>query len=295
MSTQARRAIEEGIEMSLVTPKELYDLVKGKKMAVGAFNVHNMEYTQAVIQAAELENMPVILMLGEPILEFANLEMLSTITLFAARNAKVPVAVTLDHGKKMSNILRCIELGISVMVDGSDLPYNENVEFTRRVVELAHAKGLSVEGELGSLSGIEDDEATYNERLTDPDLAKDFVEKTGIDALAISIGNQHGKYLKTPTIDFNRLVEIYKKVNVALVMHGGSDLPEEVSIRSINEGIKKFNIGTDLKYAMSYSLKETLSKEPMPFQPHQVLANARDAIRKVAVEKIRLFKNGQEL
>lgn len=289
------QTIEEGKKMSLVTPKELYDLVKDKKMAIGAFNVHNMEYTQAVIQAAESENMPVILMLGEPILEFADLEMLSTITLFAAKNAKVPVAVTLDHGKKMSNILRCIELGISVMVDGSDLPYNENVEFTRRVVELAHKRGLSVEGELGSLSGIEDDEATYNERLTDPDLAKDFVEKTGIDALAVSIGNQHGKYLRKPRIDFSRLIDIRNKVNVALVMHGGSDLPEEVSIRSINEGIKKFNIGTDLKYAMSYSLKESLSRDPMPFQPHQILAEARNAIKKVAIEKIRLFKNSQEL
>jgi ketose-bisphosphate aldolase len=281
--------------MPLVTPKELYLLVKDKKMAVGAFNVHNMEYTQAVIQAAEIENMPVILMLGEPILEFANLEMLATITLFAAKNAKVPVAVTLDHGKKMSNISRCIELGISVMVDGSDLPYNENVEFTRRVVELAHEKGLSVEGELGSLSGIEDDEAIYNERLTDPELAMDFVEKTGIDALAVSIGNQHGKYQKPPQIEFDRLIEIVQRVSVPLVMHGGSDLPEEVSIRAINEGIKKFNIGTDLKYAMSYSLKETLSREPMPFQPHQVLAEARDAIKKVAQEKISLFKNGNEI
>lgn len=281
--------------MALVTPKELYELVKNKKMAIGAFNVHNMEYTQAVIQAAETENMPVILMLGEPVLEFAGLEMLANITLFAARNAKVPVAVTLDHGKKMANILKCIELGISVMVDGSDLPYNENIEFTRKVVELAHAKGLSVEGELGSLSGIEDDEESINERLTDPDQALDFVKKTGVDALAVSIGNQHGKYLTPPKIDFERLTQIYKKVNTPLVMHGGSDLSEEISVRLVNEGMKKFNIGTDLKYAMSYSLKESLNKEPMPFQPHQILAEARNAIRKVAIEKIRLLKNGQEI
>ncbi len=281
--------------MALVTPKELYELVKDKKMAIGAFNVHNMEYTQAVIQAAEAENMPVILMLGEPVLEFAGLEMLANITLFAARNAKVPVAVTLDHGKKMANILKCIDLGISVMVDGSDLPYNENIEFTRKVVELAHAKGLSVEGELGSLSGIEDDEESINERLTDPDQALDFVKKTGVDALAISIGNQHGKYLTPPKIDFERLIQIYKKVNTPLVMHGGSDLSEEISIRLVNEGMKKFNIGTDLKYAMSYSLRESLNKEPMPFQPHHILAEARNAIRKVAIEKIRLLKNGQEI
>lgn len=281
--------------MALVTPKELYEMVKNKKMAIGAFNVHNMEYTQAVIQAAETENMPVILMLGEPVLEFAGLEMLANITLFAARNAKVPVAVTLDHGKKMANILKCIELGISVMVDGSDLPYNENIEFTRKVVELAHAKGLSVEGELGSLSGIEDDEESINERLTDPDQALDFVKKTGVDALAVSIGNQHGKYLTPPKIDFERLIQIYKKVNTPLVMHGGSDLSEEISVRLVNEGMKKFNIGTDLKYAMSYSLKESLNKEPMPFQPHQILAEARNAIRKVAIEKIRLLKNGQEI
>jgi len=281
--------------MPLITPKELFEMVKDKNMAIGAFNVHNMEYTQAVVTAAEEENMPVILMLGEPILEFATLDMLSTIALLAARNASVPIAVTLDHGKKMENILNCIDLGISVMVDGSHLPFEENIRFTRDIVIKAHAKGLSVEGELGAIAGVEDSEEVMFEKFTDPLLAKEFVERTGIDALAISIGNCHGKYIKSPDLDFKRLTEIRNSVNVPLVLHGGSDLPKDMSIEAINGGIKKFNIGTDLKYAMCESLRETLNKIPMPFQPQQTLAIAREAVKVVTKEKIRLFKNGEEM
>ena len=264
-------------------------------MAIGAFNVHNMEYTQAVVQAAEATHMPVILMLGEPMLEFADLEMLSTIAKSAAQRSSMPIAVTLDHGKKMENIQRCIELGISVMVDGSALPYEENVQLTKTVVDMARKTGVSVEGELGSLAGIEDVEDEATEFLTDPDLAAEFIARTGVDALAVAIGNCHGKYLRPPVLDMQRLRRIREKVDVPIVLHGGSDLPLDMSREAIENGIRKFNVGTDLKYAFCEEMRRVLSQEPMPFQPPQTLGAARDAVYRVACEKIRLFQNGHTL
>lgn len=282
--------------MSFVTTKQLYELLPADQpMAIGAFNVHNMEYTQAVVQAAETTRMPVILMLGEPMLEFADLEMLSTIAKSAARRSSLPIAVTLDHGKNLENIRRCIELGISVMVDGSALPYEENVKLTKTVVEMARETGVSVEGELGSLSGIEDVENEATEFLTDPDLAAEFTARTGVDALAVAIGNCHGKYLRPPVLDIQRLRRIRERVAVPIVLHGGSDLPLDMSREAIENGIRKFNVGTDLKYAFCEEMKRVLNRDPMPFQPPQTLGAARDAVYRVACDKIRLFQNGHTL
>ena len=272
----------------LYTTEQLFDTVP-EGCAIGAFNVHNMEYTQAVVRAAEEENAPVILMIGEPIIPFAGLDMLSTICLHAARHSQVPVAIALDHGKIKENIDRSIELGLCLMVDGSHLSYEENIAFTRDAVERAHAKGLSVEGELGSLSGSEDGEEEIRQKMTDPAAAAQFAERTGVDILAISIGNVHGLYQGIYHLDIDRLIEIRKRVNVPLVMHGGSDLPQQLSRHAIREGIRKFNIGTDLKYAFCNTLKEVLDQTPMPFQPPQVLGSARDAVTAVTMEKIKLF------
>lgn len=282
--------------MSIMTTKQLLALLpKDKDMAVGAFNVHNMEYTQAVVKAAEATRMPVILMLGEPMLAFAGLEMLAAIATCAAKNSDIPMAITLDHGKKMENIQRCIELGLSVMVDGSGLPFEENVALTRSVVEMAKKTGVSVEGELGSLAGIEDVQDEATEFLTDPDMAAEFVARTGVDALAVAIGNCHGKYLRPPVLDMERLKKIRANVDVPIVLHGGSDLPEEMSREAIRCGIRKFNIGTDLKYAFSEEMRRVLNQDPMPFQPPQNLGVAREAVFRVACEKIRLFQNGNTL
>ena len=179
--------------------------------AIGAFNVHNMEYTQAVIQAAEMENAPVILMIGEAMIPFAGLDMLAAICLHAAKHTHIPVAVALDHGKKPSSIERCLELGISIMFDGSHFPFEENVNMTKAVCEQAHSLGLSVEGELGSIGGSEDGEATRLAMMTDPESAAEFVRLTGVDILAISIGNYHGLYKSPPKIDLERLKGYAKK------------------------------------------------------------------------------------
>ena len=276
--------------MSLKTTKELFDAIPaGRKCAVGAFNVHNMEYTQGVISAAEAENAPVILMIGEPMIPFAGLDMLTTICRHAAESASVPVAIALDHGKSEEHINRFIELGLSVMVDASHYSFEENICITGDVVRRAHARGLSVEGELGSLAGSEDGEEEMQELMTDPAMAEEFAARTGVDILAVSIGNVHGLYSGTPRIDVDRLIEIRKRVSIPVVMHGGSDLPVEVSKSVIEAGVRKFNVGTDLKYAFSRTLKETMMIEPMPFQPPHVLAPARSAVETITREKIRLF------
>lgn len=272
----------------ILTTRELLDKIP-EKCAVGAFNVHNMEYTQAVVRAAEAENAPVILMIGEPMIPYAGLDMLAAICKEAADAARVPVAIALDHGKIKDNIDRCIQLGICVMVDGSHLTFEENVALTRDVVERAHARGLSVEGEIGSIGGSEDGEAQREKMMTDPVAAAEFAEKSGVDILAVSIGNVHGLYHGECHIDINRLKQIEKRVHVPLVMHGGSDLEEGISKEAIQNGIRKFNIGTDLKYAFSTALMATLSQTPMPFQPLAVFGPARDAVELIAREKIRLF------
>lgn len=275
--------------MSLYSVSELYKVLPRGKYALAAFNVHNMEYTQAVIRAAEKEDAPVILMIGEPMILFAGLEMLSTICKFAAHNTKIPVAITLDHGKKMDFINESIKLGLSVMFDGSLLPFEENVKLTREVVEKAHRSGVSVEGELGSISGAEDEEEIKTSAMTDPKKAKIFVEKTKVDLLAVSIGNCHGLYRAEPNLDLERLARIKKLVNVPLVLHGGSDLPEDQTRRAIELGIKKYNIGTDLKITFASTLKKVLNREVMPFQPADTLGVAREAVFKVVCKKIRLM------
>ncbi len=279
--------------MPLYTTKQILEVTLHQKdrFTVPAFNIHNMEYTKAIIAASEKQDSPVILMLGEPILAFSGLDTLANIALFAARNSSVPVAVALDHGKSIDLINRSIELGLSVMVDGSHLSYEDNVNFTKNFVDKAHSKGLSVEGELGSLSGSEDGEAEAKEKMTDPVTAVDFVKKTNIDILAVAIGNAHGLYKGTPKIDISRLMEIRKKVSIPIVMHGGSDLPIDITKRLITEGIAKFNIGTDIKITFSSALREVLSYEPLRFQPFDSLQYAMDKTEEKAVEKIQLLKS----
>ena len=275
--------------MSLYSISELYSGLPEGKYAIAAFNVHNMEYTQAVIEAAEEENTPVILMIGEAMIPFAGLGMLSTICKFAANNTKIPVSILLDHGKNIDIIDNAIKFGLDIMFDGSLLPFEKNIKITCEIVDKAHRLGISVEGELGCISGAEDKEKLNISAMTDPGKAKIFVEKTKIDLLAISIGNCHGLYRAKPKLDLKRLVRIKELVNVPLVLHGGSDLPEDQTRKAIELGIKKYNIGTDLKITFASALKKVLNQEVMPFQPADTLGVAREAVFQVARKKIRLM------
>ena len=263
--------------------------------AVAAFNVHNMEFVQGVVGAAEDEGAPVILMIGEPMIPFAGLDMLVAICRKAAEASSVPMAIALDHGKKRENIQRCIELGVSVMFDGSHLPFEENIALTKEYAALAHAAGVSIEGEIGAIGGAEDDDVDGAASLTDPMQAIEFAERTGVDGLAISIGNRHGFYKRPPLLNMEILSQVATVVRMPIVLHGGSDVPDAEIRKAIRCGIRKVNVGTELKYAFFSTLKERLNQDPMPYQPPAVLAQARAAIRELARSKIRLFRSAWEV
>ena len=273
--------------MAVSALKDLYQDLP-QQAAICAFNIYNMEFTQGVVEAAEKEDEPVILMISELALSFSDLETLVAICNSVASKSRIPVSILLDHGKSKEVIIRCIELGISVMFDGSHLPLEENIKQTRYYTELAHGGNVSIEAELGSLSGFEDGKGSESAFFTDPKEAKRFVNETGIDSLAVSIGNKHGFYRGRPNLDIERLKSINGKVEIPLVLHGGSDLPEEQIRLSIENGIRKLNIGTDVKYAFAMRLKSILNKDPMPFQPIDILGQAREAIVEEARKKIAL-------
>lgn len=277
--------------MALYTLTKLYQGLPAGKYALGAFNVHNMEYTQAVIQAAEIEDAPVILMIGERLIPFAGLDMLSTICLFAARQTNLPVAVALDHGTSADIMDLCIAAGLSVMFDGSRLALEENIRMTREFAQKAHQAGVSIEAEIGHVGGAEDGEQMSADSMTDPQIAAQFVAETGVDALAVAIGNCHGFYRGTPALDIGRLAQIRQLVEVPLVLHGGSNLPDAQVQQAIEQGIKKLNIGTDVKYAFAHTLKTVLNQDPMPFHPPEFLGVARDAVVEVVRQKIRLTRS----
>lgn len=235
----------------LITTAQLLQQARKGGYAVGAFNIYHLSGVQAVIGAAQELESPVILQLLPKAVELGGTPLIA-LCLEAGRSASVPVAVHLDHCASEKTIRAALAAGISsVMADGSHLPYDENLAFTRKMTDLARSQGRSVEAELGRLSGTEDGltVAAYQARLTDPDQAADFVEKTGIDALAVCIGNVHGTYPGQPNLDFGRLEAIRKRVSIPLVLHGTSGLPDEMIKRSIELGVSKFNINTELRTA----------------------------------------------
>lgn len=260
--------------------------------AVGAFNCNNLEILQAIIRAAEAEDAPVIVQASQGAIKYAGLEYIAALALHAARAARVPVAVHLDHGTDFAQVVRCIRAGFtSVMIDGSHLPLEENIALTRRVVDVARPVGVSVEAELGRIGGAED-EIRVDEReafFTDPEEAAYFVRETQVDSLAVAVGTAHGRYRGTPRLDFERLRRIHALVNVPLVLHGSSGVPADAIREAVACGICKVNIDTDIRQAFTDALRRTLADMPDEIDPRKILAPAREAATAVIREKIRLF------
>jgi fructose-bisphosphate aldolase class II len=260
--------------------------------AVGAFNCNNLEIVQAIIRAAEAEAAPVVVQASQGAIKYAELNYIAVLALEAARSARVPVAVHLDHGTSLAQVVRCVRAGFSsVMIDGSHLPLVENVELTRRVVELARPVDVSVEAELGRIGGTEDD-ITVDDRdafFTDPDEAVHFVESTGVDALAVAIGTAHGQYHGTPRLDFERLERIRGLVRTPLVLHGSSGVPAEAIREAIARGVCKVNIDTDIRQTFTGKIREVLAGDPDEIDPRKVLGPARETAVEVIRERIRLF------
>ena len=231
--------------MALVNMKALLSDAQKGNYAVGSFSIANMEMVLGVIKAAEETKSPIILQIAEVRLNHSPLCLIGPLMIAAAKNAKVPVAVHLDHGTTLGCIEEALKLGFtSVMFDGSHLPFEENVEMTKKVTELAKPYGAAVEAEIGCVGGSEDGSVDIEMHCTSPLQAKEFFEKTGVDALAIAIGNAHGNYKEEPKLRFDILEEVRDTVSVPLVLHGGTGISPDDFIRCHQSGIKKINIAT---------------------------------------------------
>lgn len=276
----------------LVTGTEILQDAHKNNYAVGAFNVNNMEIVQAIIEAAEETNSPVILQASQGGLKYAGVEYIAALGRLAAEKAKVPVALHLDHGTDFDQVMLCIRHGFSsVMIDGSRFDLEGNIAITKKVIEVAHAVGVSVEAELGKIGGTEDDivvderEATF----TDPNEAKKFVDETDVDYLAIAVGTAHGVYKGEPKLDFDRIKTIKEKLNIPLVLHGSSGVPKEAIEKAVSLGINKINIDTDLRVAFSGAIKDFIKENPENIDPRKILGPAKEAMKEVIKEKMHLF------
>ncbi|MDR3565434.1 MAG: class II fructose-1,6-bisphosphate aldolase [Negativicutes bacterium] len=298
--------------MPLVTSTEMFKKAYGK-YAIGAFNVNNMEIIQGIVDAAKEEQAPVILQVSAGARKYAKHIYLMKLIEAAVEDTGLPICLHLDHGEDFEVCKSCVDGGFtSVMIDGSKHAFEENIAITKKVVEYAHAHGVTVEGELGRLAGVEDAvkvsaaDATY----TDPDQAVEFVKRTGVDSLAIAIGTSHGayKFKGEPQLDFARLEKIASLLpGFPIVLHGASTVlpefvakcnqyggkiggaqgvPEPMLNKAGTMGVCKINIDTDLRLAMTSSIREFLATNPDKFDPREYLRPARDAIKAMVKHKI---------
>lgn len=279
--------------MPLVRSTELLLDAQKNHYAIGAFNVENMEMVQAVVAAAEAENAPVILQTTPSTLKYAPTSLYFAMAKAVAETASVPVAVHLDHGNSFELCRQAAQDGYtSLMIDGSKLPLEENIQLTKKVVEMAKTYPLcpSVEAELGKLGGKEDDLEVKSgeDTCTDPMEAVRFVEETGIDALAVAIGTAHGFYKGTPKLEFERLAQIRSNVSVPLVLHGSSGVPDADVVKAISLGICKVNYATELRVAYSNAVKAHIAQDPAVYDPKKYGASGREAVTELVRHRIRI-------
>jgi len=240
----------------LVNLKTILEDARENKYAVGSFNMLSLETVRGAIKAAEEMNSPIIIQLAEVHLPAAPIEYMAPIMLEAAKRAKVPVCVHFDHGTSIESVKIALEYGFSsVMFDGASYPFEDNVRITKQVVELAHSKGATAEAELGQVGGAEDGNTRVEASITNVEEAEQFVKETGVDALAVSIGNLHGEYKQPPTLRFDRLHELKNVISIPIVLHGGSGISQEDFKRTIKSGICKVNIATALQLSSSNHIK----------------------------------------
>lgn len=274
----------------LTSTIELLHAATAGGYAIGAFNVYNLEGVRAVISAAEAQRSPVILQLHPGSLQHGG-QPLVALCLTAARVATVPITVHLDHSTSPAAIQEALEAGVtSVMADGSHLPYHENVVFTRTMVVRAHERQAAVEAELGRLTGTEDGLTVpeYEAHFTEPAQAADFIGQTGVDALAVCIGNVHGRYRQTPRLDFDRLAVLQRVVPVPLVLHGASGLPAVMVRQAIALGVRKFNVNTEVREAYVEALRDGLQVSESP-DLLDLMHLAEEAMQAVVAAKLQLF------
>lgn len=301
--------------MPLVTTTEMFKKAYEGGYAIGAFNVNNMEIIQGITRAAKKLDAPVILQVSSGARKYASHGYLVAMVKAAAEETGLPIALHLDHGPDFETCKACIDGGFtSVMIDGSSLPYEENVALTKMVVEYAHAHGVVVEGELGTLAGVEDEVVVEagKESYTNPDQVLDFVTRTGVDSLAIAIGTSHGAYKfkpgQKPQLRFDILKEVEKRLpGFPIVLHGASSvnqddiktinqyggqmpdaigIPEEMLRQASSMAVCKINVDSDIRIAMTAAIRKHFAENPADFDPRKYLTPARDAVEAVVSHKI---------
>jgi len=304
--------------MALVDTKKMFEMAYKNGYAIGAFNVNNMEITQGIVSAVAEEKAPLILQISRGARKYASMSYLRAIIDVAVKeNPGIPIAMHLDHGDTFETCKQCVDDGFtSVMIDGSHQSFEDNIAVTRKVVEYAHDQGVVVEAELGQLGGIEEDVVGVEDvaaHLTDPDQAVEFVEKTGVDSLAVAIGTSHGAYkFKTePKLAFDVIEKIQEKLpGFPLVMHGSSSVlkefkdlinkyggampdamgvPEEAITRAAKMAICKVNIDTDLRMALTAKIRQVFCESPGEFDPRKYLGPGREAIKQMVKHKLRIL------
>ena len=299
--------------MPLVTTKEMFERSMKEHFSIGAFNINNMEFIQAITDAAEEAKSPVILQVSSSAIKYARMNYLIKMVEAAVESTTIPIALHLDHGPDFETCKMCIDAGFtSVMIDGSKYDFEENVALTKQVVEYAHSKGVVVEAELGKLAGVEDEVnvAADDARYTDPEQAYEFVQRTGCDSLAIAIGTSHGayKFKGEAKLRFDILQKIKEKLpNTPIVLHGASSVipelvdmcnnnggnipgakgsPDEMLREAGEKGVSKINVDTDLRLAMTAQIRKAFNDDPSVFDPRKYLGPARDEIKATVAHKI---------
>ncbi|MBZ4665110.1 class II fructose-1,6-bisphosphate aldolase [Mahella sp.] len=276
----------------LVNTREMLDKAREKRYAIGAFNMSNMEILQAIVQAAEIENAPVIVQASQAALKYAGVDYIEAMGRLAAQKASVPVALHLDHGTDFNLIMLCIRHGFtSVMIDGSKYQFEENIAITKKVVEIAHAVDVSVEAELGKIGGTED-HITVSEKealYTEPEEAVQFAKETGVDSLAISIGTAHGPYKGEPKLDFDRLATIRSMLDIPIVLHGASGVPDDSIRKAVERGVCKINIDTEIRQSFTKAVREILADNSAEYDPRKILGAAKETMVETVRNKMRLF------
>ena len=308
--------------MALVTTKEMFAKALKNDYAIGAFNVNNMEIIQGIVAGAKAENTNLILQVSAGARKYANPTYLLKLVEAAIIDTGLDIALHLDHGEDFEICKQCVDGGFtSVMIDGSKYDFEENVRLTKQVVDYAHSKGVVVEGELGKLAGVEDNIKVdaRNATFTDPEEAAEFVRRTGVDSLAIAIGTSHGayKFKGEPYLDFERLKKIHELIpDTPLVLHGASTVlpefvkacnefggeipgaqgvPEDMIKEATKYGICKVNIDTDLRLAMTASIRKYLAENPADFDPRKYLGPARSAIQSMVQHKVKNVLNASNI
>ncbi|PIC64695.1 fructose-1,6-bisphosphate aldolase, class II [Sporosarcina sp. P13] len=284
--------------MPLVSMKEM--MIKGKQQgyAIGQFNLNNLEYTQAILQAAEEEKSPVILGVSEGAARYMGgfkTVVMMVKGLMEDFGTTVPVAIHLDHGSSFEKCKEAIEAGFtSVMIDASSKPLEENIEITKKVVEYAKQHNVSVEAELGVVGGQEDDIIAEGVIYADPAECKELVEKTGIDCLAPALGSVHGPYKGEPNLGFEEMEEISKQGDIPLVLHGGTGIPLKDIQRAISLGTSKINVNTENQIQGTRAVRDILTADSEVYDPRKYLAPMREAIKATVIGKMREFGSSQQ-